>query len=948
MHSSSLVPASSRSPGLLLVLLLAAGGCGDDTPAGNTNANQNGNTPGDVCGDGDVTGPEECDDGPANSDVAPDACRTDCRRARCGDGAIDTGEACDDGAFNADVPNACRSACVLPACGDGLVDTDAEETCDDGNRVAGDGCSPDCRVEYCGNGVVDEALGEICDDGNFVAGDGCSPDCRVPCGNGLRDHPDERCDGAPPDGESCVGFGWDHGGLGCSNLCQPDFGGCALLGWRQTPSDFVDRLDAVFADASGFAVAVGSGGSIETFDGMAWHLGPGLVTVRLNGVWGSAPDDVWAVGEAGTLIRFDGQSWTLDPAPPAPGNLTAVSGRGANDVWIAADDGLFLHFDGVSWTEHPTAAQRRWGLAVLAADDAWAVGVGTEAWHWDGVTWSPVPLPWHVTLHGLYASGPTDVWAVGGNGNVLHHDGQAWRNETGLPAITYYGVSGTGPDDVWIVGGESPPRVFHFDGRGWAEHAVPLGQYTLRDVHATGRAEAWAVGTSGRAVRFHGGGWHEQLAPAEVSTFTTVPEGDVFAQLGVAPAVSLGHLDGGVWADHGALTQAGELWASGPADVWNLATPTLARWDGASWTSSLLPESPWVWHLAGHTPGRLWAAGLGDEMLELDGLAVTPVVFDAEPHWITALWVDDLDRPWAAGYRYGSEPQEHVLLRHDGVAWVKTAAPVSRAIQGIWGAAPDDVWAVGAAGALLHFDGVDWTAQPAPVSGDLHAVHGHGPDDVWAAGEWGQLIRYDGVSWSPVRGPTVAPLLQVRASARFVWVRDGDGRLWRLLRNVPWTCEAAERCDDGIDNDCDGRVDARDPACTGCADGSAEQVFARGMVGCAGQVSFAERDTLCGAGHRPCTAEEWVRRHGRAGPTHHYWTDDDLRWTGPVETCWVSTTIGSASCSPAQPMRVCAGTPDPLGNTCGWTGCGLGAPDPLDYFGGCASDPTAGTLCCPE
>jgi len=42
------------------------------------------------CGDG-VRHPqcEECDDGAANSDTVPDACRTDCRRPRCGDGVVD-------------------------------------------------------------------------------------------------------------------------------------------------------------------------------------------------------------------------------------------------------------------------------------------------------------------------------------------------------------------------------------------------------------------------------------------------------------------------------------------------------------------------------------------------------------------------------------------------------------------------------------------------------------------------------------------------------------------------------------------------------------------------------------------------------------------------------------------------------------------------------------------
>jgi cysteine-rich repeat protein len=64
------------------------------------------------CGNGVVEGIEECDDGDANSDEAPDACRADCRLPRCGDAV-----------------------------------TDADEDCDDGDRFGGDGCSPTCGEE---------------------------------------------------------------------------------------------------------------------------------------------------------------------------------------------------------------------------------------------------------------------------------------------------------------------------------------------------------------------------------------------------------------------------------------------------------------------------------------------------------------------------------------------------------------------------------------------------------------------------------------------------------------------------------------------------------------------------------------------------------------------------------------------------------------------------------
>ena len=64
----------------------------------------------------------------------------------CGDGEIREGEECDDGDANSDAePDACRSNCVDPICGDGV--TDSDEECDDAGPWGGDGCTPVCTAE---------------------------------------------------------------------------------------------------------------------------------------------------------------------------------------------------------------------------------------------------------------------------------------------------------------------------------------------------------------------------------------------------------------------------------------------------------------------------------------------------------------------------------------------------------------------------------------------------------------------------------------------------------------------------------------------------------------------------------------------------------------------------------------------------------------------------------
>ncbi len=64
-----------------------------------------------ICGDSELYGTEQCDDGGQNSDTQADACRSNCQAASCGDGVLDTGESCDDG--NTVSGDGCESTCLF-------------------------------------------------------------------------------------------------------------------------------------------------------------------------------------------------------------------------------------------------------------------------------------------------------------------------------------------------------------------------------------------------------------------------------------------------------------------------------------------------------------------------------------------------------------------------------------------------------------------------------------------------------------------------------------------------------------------------------------------------------------------------------------------------------------------------------------------------------------------
>jgi hypothetical protein len=140
----------------------------------------------------------------------------------------------------------------------------------------------------------------------------------------------------------------------------------------------------------------------------------------------------------------------------------------------------------------------------------------------------------------------------------------------------------------------------------------------------------------------------------------------------------------------------------------------------------------------------------------------------------------------------------------------------------------------------------------------------------------------------------------------------------------------------------------------GCAGAEPDDVFATGMVGCSkqGGVTWDQRASLCGAGFHPCTAAAWNAYRGTTTPSNDYWTDDNLQYTGTGSGACEAVLSGGTSCGTNRPMRVCTTTGSPAGtdkygNTCTWTSCGLNTMT-NQYFGGCVTNPTAGTLCCAD
>src|SRR5262245_35571670 len=52
-------------------------------------------------------------------------------------------------------------------------------------------------------------------------------------------------------------------------------------------------------------------------------------------------------------------------------------------------------------------------------------------------------------------------------------------------------------------------------------------------------------------------------------------------------------------------------------------------------------------------------------------------------------------------------------------AWTAVASGTEQTLNRVWGAGPNDIWAVGAGGTIVHFDGTAWSGVPSGTTENL-------------------------------------------------------------------------------------------------------------------------------------------------------------------------------------------------------------------------------------
>ena len=203
------------------------------------------------------------------------------------------------------------------------------------------------------------------------------------------------------------------------------------------------------------------------------------------------------------------------------------------------------------------------------------------------------------------------------------------------------------------------------------------------------------------------------------------------------------------------------IWGTGPADVitlgfdYDAAQPFVLRRLGTTLTIDRLDVSDLVeefrgifgpeknpeftlWPLGGPA-GNLHAAGNWGVVYRFNGTTWVPVYSDFQVADWRGVWAND-DEVFVVG-TLGA-------ILHgdaDGFTVTRPLEPAAPNLFGVWGSAPDDVWAVG--DVVLRYNGSSWQEATNPMGAHWVAIDGRDVDDVWMGGESGFIMHFGGQTW---------------------------------------------------------------------------------------------------------------------------------------------------------------------------------------------------------
>lgn len=427
---------------------------------------------------------------------------------------------------------------------------------------------------------------------------------------------------------------------------------------------------------------------------------------------------------------------------------------------------------------------------TVSATEAWAVGQQGATMRYVAGRWVPYPPITAVDLREIWGSGPNDVWAWGSQQDtgapnatyaLVRWNGTQWSTVAHGPLPYIQGLDGSAADNVWLAtSSNTTSTIRRWNGTSFVDLPVLPNGGRAQSICVRSTTEAWATAGDARnshpiyLYRFDGTSWSlahrapegssERFSSRVVCPADGVALVEYFSfDAGVTTYIEI--RDGRVGGDMLPLTGSPDLVRTPHGDAYFFNGSQAMRWTSMGWQGpvnggngstfsskfDLLRDGSAGWMALGSPVLSTWSGG----------------AWRVDPQTV--------DKSLSVFVNPGSTPTDPVAIIGQQV-WANRAmgswriAPTPTVANGMlleahraWGADANQVWIVGAAGAIAKYDQRTNRITPATVVApigptDLLSVHGSDANNVWAVGGLRTVLRLDGDRWI---APAVAPPSEV-------------------------------------------------------------------------------------------------------------------------------------------------------------------------------------------
>jgi hypothetical protein len=202
------------------------------------------------------------------------------------------------------------------------------------------------------------------------------------------------------------------------------------------------------------------------------------------------------------------------------------------------------------------------------------------------------------------------------------------------------------------------------------------------------------------------------------------------------------------------------VWGTSATDVWTVGSdvgdgkgPLVLRFDGTEWKRLDTGSSGDLWWVFGFAGGDVYLGGENGQILRYRNGAFTRLVTPGTAV-VSGIWGASPDDVWAVGAESGGAKGAFAWRLRGGDTFEMAAGfppglVDTDAIWKVWGRGANDVWLVGSAGKVLHWDGAAFTLSSAGTGEALFTVHANSKGFVAVGGfGTGKLVENDGSGWT--------------------------------------------------------------------------------------------------------------------------------------------------------------------------------------------------------